>query len=293
MSEASAPAGTLRTWTIAAFGHWPIFAGWLILAVPTLITLAREAWSLEIGAHGPIVLATGVWTAGHAIASLPSDRKPGHPAVTTAILAVALPLYVFGRAFDFLSVQAAALWATTVAISWALTGRSIRALAFSFVYLAFLIPPPGWLVDQTTAPLQQFASFAATKTLSAFGYPILRNGVTIFIAQYQLLVEQACSGMNSIVGLTAISLFYVHFLYGTSWRYSAVLIAFIFPIAILTNVIRVIALILVTYYLGDAAAQGFLHVTTGVLLFSVALTLMVGLDALFRRLLAGTHWGPV
>lgn len=269
-----------------------MFAGWLALAVPTLVTLAREAWSLEIGAHGPIVLATGVWTAGRAIARLPLERKPGHSAVTTAILAVALPFYVFGRAFDFISLEVAALWATAVAIGWALVGRSIRVLTFSFVYLAFLIPPPGWLVDQATAPLQQFASFAATETLTAFGYPILSSGVTIFIAQYQLLVEQACSGMNSIIGLTAISLFYIHLLYGASWRYSAVLIAFILPIAILTNIMRVIALVLITYHLGDAAAQGFLHVTTGVLLFAVALTLMVGLDALLRRLLAGTRWGP-
>ncbi len=260
--------------------------------MPTLAALGREAWTLEIGAHGPIVLATGAWLAARAAARIPAGATPGHWGITAAVLALALPLYVFGRAFDFISLEAAALWATGVAACWALIGPAIRALAFPLVYLAFLIPPPGWLVDQATAPLQQFVSWAATESLHLFGYPIARSGVTIFIAQYQLLVEQACSGMNSIIGLTAISLFYIYVLYGATWRYAAVLMAFILPIAVLTNMVRVIVLVLITYHWGDAAAQGFLHGTTGVILFAVALALMVGLDALLRRLLAPTRWGP-
>lgn len=279
-------------WAGQAIRHWPLVAGLLVIGVPTLIALGREAWTLEIGAHGPIVLATGAWLLARAVARVPADARAGHWAVTAALLAIALPAYIFGRAFDFISLEAAGVWATGLAASWALIGPAIRLIAFPFIYLAFLIPPPGWLVDQMTAPLQQFVSFAATQALALLGYPILRNGVTIFIAQYQLLVEQACSGMNSIVGLTAISLFYIYMLYGATWRYSLVLVAAILPVAVATNIVRVIALVLITYYMGDAAAQGFLHVTTGVILFAISLTLMVGLDAVLRRALAGSRWGP-
>lgn len=263
------------------------------MLIPTIITLGRQSWSMEIGAHGPIVLATGIWLMFHAALRIPGNTPGGSMVVTTAILIAFLPFYIVGRAFDILSFEAVALWATAVAICWASVGRHIRKLAFPLLYLGFLIPPPGWLIDQATAPLQQFVSIVATKWLGWFGYPIMNSGVTIFIAQYQLLVEQACSGMNSIVGLTAISMFYIYVLYGaSSWRYAVVLMLFILPIAVLTNIVRVIVLVLITYYMGDAAAQGFLHMTTGIILFATALVLMVGFDGLMRRVLRHQNWVP-
>ena len=45
------------------FALWefsPGVAG-LALAVPTFIELGQQVWSVRIGAHGPIVLATGIW----------------------------------------------------------------------------------------------------------------------------------------------------------------------------------------------------------------------------------------
>lgn len=263
------------------------------MMIATIITLGRESWSMEIGAHGPIVLATGAWLIFQAMTRIPADTPAGSGWVTAAILIIALPIYIFGRAFDILSFEAVAAWATLIAVCWAGVGRQITKLAFPLLYLGFLVPPPGWLIDQATAPLQQFVSIVATKLLGMLGYPILNSGVTIFIAQYQLLVEQACSGMNSIVGLTAISMFYIYVLYGAaSWRYALLLMAFILPIAVLTNIVRVTVLVLITYYLGDAAAQGFLHMTTGIILFAVALTLMVGLDGVLRRILRRQRWIP-
>lgn len=280
-------------WARYAQAHWPLIVGLLILMIPTIVTLGRQSWSMEIGAHGPIVLATGAWLMFHAAARIPAGTPGGSGLVTVAIMIVALPLYIVGRAFDILSFEAVAAWAILVAICWALVGRQIRKLAFPLLYLGFLIPPPGWLIDQATAPLQQFVSMVATKSLGSLGYPILNSGVTIFIAQYQLLVEQACSGMNSIVGLTAISVFYIYVLYGaSSWRYALMLMVFILPIAVLTNIVRVTLLVLITYYMGDAAAQGFLHMTTGIILFAIALVLMVGLDGLLRRVLHNQRWVP-
>ena len=70
------------------------------------------------------------------------------------------------------------------------------------------------------------------------------------VGPYQLLVEDACSGMNSLIGLIAITLFYIYLLRNASWRYSAFLVALIIPIAIMANVLRIITLILLTYFFG-------------------------------------------
>lgn len=266
--------------------HWPLAVGMLLLAIPTLIRLAEQTWARETGAHGPIVLATGLWLLFHNEAHRMIDRDRPNWWLVVAGLVPALAMYVFGRAYDFISLEALALYGVFLTVSYRLLGlRTMWALAFPFLYLVLIVPPPGWVIDRLTAPLQMFVSYSATELLSLLGYPIARYGVTITVAQYQLLVEDACAGMNSIVGLIAISVFYIYMLHRASWRYSVLLLALIIPIAILTNILRVIGLVLITYYLGDAAAQGFLHNTTGLLLFAVALCLMIGADAVLQRVL--------
>src|SRR3546814_17881796 len=67
-------------------------------------------------------------------------------------------------------------------------------------------------------------------------------------------------------------------------RYSLLLASLIVPIAVLANMVRITLLVLLTYYFGDAVAQGFLHSTAGFLLFALALALIFAADALLGRL---------
>lgn len=266
--------------------HWPLLVGLAALALPTFARLGRQVWSTEAGAHAPIVLATGVWLLVREGAALRAAGRPGSDALFWPVFAAALAVWVFGAAYDFISLEAGALWLIGIAVAYRLVGwHALIGSAFPFVYLAFLVPPPGWVIDRLTAPLQTMISYIATEGLAGVGVPIVRYGVTLFVGSYQLLVEQACSGMNSIVGLTAVSLFYIHVLHRASWRYALLLVACILPVAILTNLLRVVALVLITHWFGDAAAQGFLHVTAGIALFAVALGIIFALDSLFQRLL--------
>ena len=201
-------------------------------------------------------------------------------------MAAALPLYVFGRAYDFISLEVAGVYAVGVALLYAYFGAdALRRNWFPLLYLGFLIPPPGWFMDSITAPLKLFVSYAATVGLQAFGIPIFREGVTLSVAQYQLLVEDACSGMNSLVGLMAISLFYIYLLRNASWKYSLFLVCLVIPIAIVANIIRIVTLVLLTYFFGDAVGQGFLHMAAGLFLFVTSLMLVFAVDNLMSYVL--------
>lgn len=259
--------------------HWPLLAGLAVLAVPTIMRLAQQTWSTDAGAHGPIVLATGLWLLSQSWKEITRLAKPAQAATILALLVPVLLAYAVGRAFDLLIVEVGALFGVMMIMMLRLVGMAaLWRNLFPFIYLGFLIPIPLWVLEKVTAPLQLLVSTAAANFLQWFDYPVAREGVTIFIAQYQLLVEEACSGMNSLTGLIAISLFYVYVLHRASWRYALILLVSVLPIAILTNIIRVIILILLTYYEGDAVAQGFLHNTAGILVFVVALSLVVALD---------------
>jgi exosortase/archaeosortase family protein len=84
--------------------------------------------------------------------------------------------------------------------------------------------------------------------------------------------------------LTAISLFYIYVRHQAEWRYAAFLVLFIVPIALLANFVRVLILILLTYYAGEAAAQGFLHNFAGIVMFAVAIASVFALDSVLKPL---------
>jgi exosortase len=266
---------------------WVLLAGALALGLPTLATLAEGAWTLETGAHGPIVLATSAWLLWREHKLIKAEAKPGSLILALPLLVLSLAIYVFGRAYDFDTLEAGGLYAAGLSIAYAAMGARLMArLWFPLCYLAFAVPPPRLWMDIATAPLKQFVSFASTGVLHGVGLPVAREGVTIFVAQYQLLVEDACSGMNSLIGLSAVSLLYVYLRRQSSVGYTALLIAFVLPIAVLVNVLRIMTLVLLTYFFGDGVAQGFLHMTTGMVLFGLALVLVFALDAALAWILA-------
>ena len=258
---------------------WIVVAGLLLMAAPTLVTLARQDWSREFGAYGPIVLVTGGWLLWRRIPQIRAEATPGPLWLSLLILAPAMVLYAVGRAYDFITLETAGVYGAGVAILQSKVGwRVMLREWFPLLYLAFVIPPPNQILADITAPLKELVSYASTTWLSAFGVPVSREGVTLFVAQYQLLVEDACSGMNSLVGLIAVSLLYIYLMRGSKLVYSLVLLVFVIPIAIIANIMRIMVLILLTYFFGNEVAQGFLHFTAGLLLFSTAILFVFALD---------------
>jgi exosortase/archaeosortase family protein len=94
-----------------------------------------------------------------------------------------------------------------------------------------------------------------------------------------LLVADACAGLQTLLTLEALGLFYLNVVRHTSPVRNVALALLIIPISFSANVIRVVTLTLVTYYFGDAAGQGFLHGFAGMVLFLTALVLILGVDS--------------
>lgn len=279
-----------RAWLLSR-GPWILLA--VALAAPTLYRLGVQVWSRDIGAHGPIVLATGLWLVWRKLPSMSEEARPGHIALTALGIIVSIPMYVFGRAYDIISLEAAGLYGFAMSLMHDRFG--VRTLAknwFPLLYLALLLPLPGWMIDQFTAPLKLLVSVLSFGVVEPMGIPIVREGVTMTAGPYQLLVEDACSGLNSLIGLIAITLFYIYLLRNAGWRYSLFLLCLIIPVAVTANVLRIVTLILLTYHFGDAVGQGFLHVTAGLFLFAVALVLMFAIDNVASRLLRVRSGAP-
>jgi len=134
-----------------------------------------------------------------------------------------------------------------------------------------------------TKDLKELVANVAESAIYVLGYPIARDGVVITIGQYQLLVAEACSGMNSIISLSAIGLVYLYLVPPKRvWQYLATVLCIV-PIAVAANIVRIMLLILITYHLGDAAGQGFLHEFAGLAMFAFALSAFIAISIIFSR----------
>lgn len=262
-----------------------LLLGLVAFCVPTMTFVMQRSWAGEEGAHGPIVLATGLWLLAREWQETRQFAKPASMRVIWILLAVFVPLQIFARITQIVELEGYFMYFTILVILYAVIGLdALRKLWFPLFYIAFIFPPPESLVALVTVPMKIWLSKAAIGFLQLFNYPIGGEGVTIYIGQYELLVAAACSGINSIVSLSAISLFYIYMRHRANWLYSGLLVLLIVPVALIANFFRVLILILLTYHAGEAAAQGFLHNFAGIAMFAIALITIFAADEVLKPL---------
>lgn len=261
-------------------------AGFSALFVPTFVDLFRTLWSTDQNAHGPIVLFVALWFFYFKTKALIAD---GHGIVKPSpywggtTFTLGLLMYVGGRSQSLYAMEVGALAPLLVGCVLIFFGSAIcKRLWFAFFFLCFMIPLPGSIVDALTQPMKIAVSWSTEHLLFWLGYPVARNGVVLYVGQYQLLVADACAGLNSLFTLEALGLLYMNVMRHESVSRNAILATLIVPISMSSNVIRVIILALVTYYFGDEAGQGFVHGFSGIVLFMTALLLIIGVDSALR-----------
>jgi exosortase B len=262
----------------------PIGLGLLLLYVPTFVDLGRGMWTRDEHMHGPIVLAVVLWLLWQKREVFVGASERARPLSGGLLLGFGLLLYVIGRSQDIVIFEVGSLILVLAGTLLAMSGWSVvKRLAFPLLYILFMLPLPGFIVDALTAPLKNHVSAIAESALYLIGYPIGRTGVVLTVGPYQLLVADACSGLHSLISMSAMGLLYVYLMGHSNLARNAVLISFLLPIAFLANVVRVVVLVLVTFHFGDEAGQGFIHDFSGIFLFIVGLLLLFAIDACLER----------
>jgi len=264
---------------------WLLLLGFALMYVPTVFSMAHELWMNDDQTQGPVVLAVIGYLFWEARATFKQVGR-GESAQPLAIAGFVLGLlmYMLGRSQGIFMLEVGSVLPILSALLYLHGGASLlRKHWFALVFLLFLIPLPGTVVQYLTMPMKAGISYCTEHVLYWLGYPIARSGVTLHIAQYRLLVADACAGLHTVFTLEAMGLMYLKLIDHMSGVRNTVLAVLIVPIGFIANVIRVMALVLITYYFGDEAGQGFLHGFAGMVLFMSALLLIVSVDSLLQR----------
>lgn len=188
--------------------------------------------------------------------------------------------FVYGRVLLIPTLEVFSIAPIVAGIIVLLRGpRRLAGVWVPLVLLILAVPLPISIMTAITQPMQLLVSSTVEGLLYAFGLPISRSGIILQLAQYRLLVAEACAGLNTIFALEALSLLYINFVHNTSVARNIIVAIAVIPISLVANAIRVLVLCLVTLYFGDAAGQGFLHSFSGILLFMTAVLLLLLLDS--------------
>jgi len=264
------------------------FSGLVLLCyAPMLLSLARQ-WSedQDMG-HGffvPLIAGWIVWRKKDELLAL--GTQPNWWGLVLVAFA-AIQLYIASLGAELFLARTAFV-ISIIGIVMTLGGiRWLRALAFPLFLLFFMIPIPAILYNRVTFPLQLLASQVAAGVLTALQIPVLRDGNVLELADRQLSVVEACSGIRSLLSLSFLCLVYGYF-FERRIGVRVLLLAAAIPVAIVANAGRV-ALTGILTSVKPELAEGFFHTASGWVIFMAALALLIGVHQVFTRAARFVH----
>lgn len=231
-------------------------------------------WGSDDYSHGffvPVISLFLVWQRRHRVVTAgirPSWWGPG-------IVLVGLVLYVIGDYATLYIVLHLSLWIVIVGLVFSFIGPvAAREIAFPLSYLLTSIPLPVFLYSALSGRLQLWSSALGVGCLQIVGVTAFREGNVIDLGPVQLQVAEACSGIRYLFPLTSLALLCAYLFRDRMWK-RALLVFSALPISVLVNGLRIgIVGILVEFY-GSQAAEGFLHLFEGWVLFMATLGLLI------------------
>ncbi len=222
-----------------------------------------------------------LWMERRSILETLSFSALGHPLIGSLLFVVGCFIFLAGGLITSLVVEVLGMFfiASAFVASFAPPDCLRSAYFISCAGIVIIILGsigPSLLSSELAITLAAFSA----KVLSATILPVIANGVTLYFGQYSATVTKDCSGMNSIFSLTALSILYLREGVNRKPWHIAIMVACIIPVAVLTNFMRVMLVVLATWYVGDWFAQSIFHETVGVVVFVLALLLLTLLDKL-------------
>jgi len=265
-----------------------MLAGLCVMYAPTFISLFQGIRYSDDLVSRPVMLAISVWLFYRKWPEMLAAREGLKGSVAGwTILVVGLLAYIVGRSQDVTVLDVGSLFWVLLGVGLVLFGmRPTKVAWFPLLFVLFMIPLPDIVVDAITMPMKIAVSGVAESLFYMMGYPVARNGVILQIGQHQMFVADTIGGLYTLLTLVSLGLLYLYLVRHESFARNITLAIFTVPISFAANVIYAIPPILVVYYFGEEAGQGFIHGFSREVLFLSALLLMIGVDTLTRVIFA-------
>ena len=204
--------------------------------------------------------------------------------VALALFALSFAVLAAGAGLRLRWVAPLSGWLTLAGVVWRIGGATLaRALWPAGLMLLVIVPPPMHLDQVLATKLRTLAVAASDGALDLISVPHAVSGNVIEIPGHRLLIEEACTGLNSLMAVIAFSL-----LYGLWWRRPVgtlvLLVVSSAVTVVVANIFRITfgAWLQATYDVN--LLKGSAHELVGLVLFAACIGVVTGVDAILARL---------
>ncbi|MBC8234526.1 exosortase/archaeosortase family protein [bacterium] len=231
----------------------------------------RWFWADSYYSHGPLIpLVSGVliWLKRRELAEAQiSYSKPGIFILSAGLFLHLLSALVFIQSISGFSLPIVMIGLVLYLFGWEIT----RIVLFPLGFLFFIAPAPLQFIAATTLKMKLFAAHISAIAVQLLGIPMVREGSIVHLSNTTITVGDPCSGLRSLISLTALGVLYAYLAQSSYPKRVALVLASI-PIAIIANIIRVIGVIVVANSYGNRiVTDGLVHDAFGFSVFVIAL----------------------
>ncbi|MGI5868056.1 MAG: exosortase/archaeosortase family protein [Kiritimatiellia bacterium] len=279
-------------WRWVAFVAATIAAVWLYVAFGSDSDVANEPssifgwvaiqWRHENFRHNWVMLLFSAYVIHRNRMEL--AKAPVRPSwLGLGVVALSLAAHVLGYRAQLprlsLGSSVGVFWGIAYAI-WGWEVAKLLLFPAAYAFLCFC----GWLLMEVTMPLRLMASSLACTFLHGVGIEAVRHGTVVYSAAgggFQFDVADACSGLRSLIVMTALAAPYAYLTLTGFWRQTTLFVLSV-PLAMLANALRIFSLGVVAEWIGMDLAMTLYHDLSGILVFVLSLLLLMGTGALLE-----------
>ena len=190
------------------------------------------------------------------------------------VLLTGISLLIIGYAAYEPFIRRYSLIITIMGLTYFLLGKQIsKILLFPVGYLIFMIPMPYIFFRSMAIHLRPINTKAACAVSEFLGIPLVQDGATLYLPNATLQVIDWCTGIQSIIAVSALSVLYAN-LTQRSIVSKIILVVLAIPLAIMGNIFRIILNIVLAYVFGERVLSGIIHNFQGVINFLCTLVLL-------------------
>lgn len=256
-----------------------IAAGLLsVVYLPTLVWMVGR-WHLPESEYGhgffiPLVVLFFIFQKRSSIMNAKAETSFAGFWLLLAMLSVHMFAMVLRISFLSGFTMVIAIYALTLFTF----GKEItRQVLFPILFLTLMIPLPLVVIGNAMVKLKLVAANSAVFILNHIGFPSLLDGSVIRMPGSHVEVAAPCSGIRSLIALSTLGIVFAYALKASRLK-KFMLCVFSVPIALVTNVMRVVALAVVNDLYGEKVAMGFFHDLSGFLVFGLAFVILLAIS---------------
>jgi len=205
--------------------------------------------------------------------------NPGRRATALgmALALASLALHFLGLRGDEPRLSIAAYITLLFAISWYLHGwHAIKPAIFPYAMLMFMVPIE--FIDEIAGvPMRLMVTNIAVSLMRIVGLDVTQAGNWFAIGSMEFRVDAPCSGLKSLISLTALGATFA-FVTQTTTIKKLLLGACAIPIALLTNIIRLACVGIFAQLIGMDFAVKVFHEHAAAVLYILAILIFMSLE---------------